>query len=136
MDELFTGNGFLTEKGNSFISDFRYSLHQIMQSDEVSEMTESELRTLESNLHKLVGDAISKYIARIIQFTHELNAMTDKQFYTFLKNKYGKNWMLQSLVKEERDRLPRADLQKIANNNKYLSEDLKKYFIQNGVRFK
>lgn len=36
-----------------------------------------------------------------------LNEMTDEEFYSFLKEKYGDMWMLVTLTPEEFDRLPR-----------------------------
>jgi hypothetical protein len=136
MSKLFTGNGFLTKEGERFTSDFRYGLSQIMSSDEVADMSLGELQTLQSNLAKMVGDAISKRISHNLQLESQMNAMTDEQFYAHLQEKYGDNWILHSLEKEERARLPVPDMQKLADEMKYVGEEIRKHMIQNGVRFK
>jgi len=134
MDKLFAGNRLLTAEGDRLLSDFRYGLIQVMSSDEVSDMSDNELQTLQSSLNKLVGDAISNRMARNMQFANELNAMTDEQFYVHLKDKYGDNWALNSLEKEERARLPLSDLQKLSNTQKYISQAIRQHMISNGVK--
>jgi hypothetical protein len=136
MNKLFTGNGFLTQEGEKFILDFTFGLAQIMGSDEVQDMSDDELRTLQANLAKLVGDAISKKISRNMQLTNELDLMTDEQFMTFLQEKYGDSWFIHSLEKEERARLPIPDLQKVLDEQKHIGEELLKHAISNGVRLK
>lgn len=127
-------NGLLTPKGKEFVSDFRYGLTQIMESDEVREMSSEELNTLQYNLTLLVSNAINKMVDHNKQFISELNAMTDKEFYTHLEEKYGSNWILHSLEKEERERLP--DLQKLADEHKYIGEAIAEHMFSKGVRFK
>ncbi len=136
MSKLFTGNGFLTKEGERFTSDFRYGLEQIMSSDEVGDMSLAELHTLQANLTKMVGDAISKRVSRNMRLENQLAAMTDEEFYAHLKEKYGDNWILHSLEKEERARIPVPDMQKLADEMKYVGEEIHKLMIQNGVRFK
>jgi len=58
--------------------------------------------------------------------------MTDDQFYDFLKEKYGEQWMLVSLTQEEFDRLPRLSAEEIEDLLKQGHKDrleLEKYFI-------
>lgn len=136
MSKLFKSNGSLTEEGERLTSDFRYGLSQIMQSDEVSEMSDDELRALQTNLAKMVSDSISKRLSHNLRLTNKLNAMTDKEFYSHLQEKYGDNWILYSLEKEERARLPISDLQKMLDEMKYIGEEILKHAISNGVRLK
>ncbi len=97
-------------------------------------MSKEELEILQYNLTQLVEEAFDKMLVRNKQFVNELNAMTDKEFYDHLEEKYGSNWILHSLEKEERERLP--DLQKLADENTYIGEAISEYMVQKGVRFK
>lgn len=133
FNKLFS-KGLLTSEGEQFVSDFRYGLTQIMESDEVREMSSEELNTLQYNLTLLVSNAINKMADHNKQFVNELNAMTDKEFYAHLEEKYGSNWILYSLEKEERERLP--DLQKLADEHKYIGEAIVEHMVSKGVRFK
>lgn len=127
-------NGPLTLAGRQFVSDFHYSLTQIMESDEVREMSIEELNTLQYHLTLLVSNAINKMVDHNKKFIDELNAMTDKEFYDHLEEKYGSNWILYSLEKEERERLP--DLQKLSDEHKYIGEAILEHMVSKGVRIK
>jgi hypothetical protein len=134
--KLFTGNGFLTKEGEQFVSDFRYGFAQIMGTDEVSEMSLGELNALQSNLMKLVGDAFAKKVSHNLQLTAKLSEMTDEQFLQHLKEKYGDNWILHGLEKEERQRFGGEMLQQLADENKFVGEAIVKHMRQSGVKFK
>ena len=136
MNSIFTGNGFLSKEGEQFVSDFRYGISQIMESDEVRDMSEQELRVLLSNMQRMVGDAIFERISRAMQLTNELNALTDEQFYAQLQEKYGDNWLLQGLEKEELARLPHGDLQRLANEHKDICVSIRQHMLKHGVKFK
>jgi hypothetical protein len=135
MKDLFKENGSLTEEGERFIIDFQYGLSQIMESDEVQEMSDDQLRTLQSNLMKMIGRVFTIKMSRNLQFLNDLFTLTDEQFYAHLKDKYGDNWIFHSLEKEERERIPLPDLQKIADESKYIGETIIKHMANNGVRF-
>jgi hypothetical protein len=136
MNKLFQENGSLTKEGELFIVEFRHGLLEIAESDEIRDMTDDELRTLQANLAKLVGETIFKRVSRNIQFTNDLCVMSDEQFYAHLNKKYGTCWALHSLEKEERIRFSQADLQKLADDGDFINENIRKYMISKGVRFK
>lgn len=136
MLNLFLENGLLNKAGEKYTSGVRGAIQEIMESDEIRDMNEAELRALQSNLAKMVGDHFGKLIARNMQFVNQLNAMTDEQFYAHLKEKYGDTWILNSLEKEERDRIPAADLQRLADEYHSVGELIRERMVKHGVRFK
>lgn len=89
---MFVGNGELGEDGKRLIADFRYGLTQIMESFELEALSENDLRVLESNLHKLVGDAFTGKISYLLQVDGKLQAMSDQEFEAYLQEKYGSIW--------------------------------------------
>ncbi len=97
----FQGNGFLSEEGKRMLIDFRDALDNILSKDEVREMTFAQVQTLGSNLHKMVGDAISDRISNRMQFANNLEKMTDEQFEAYLEAKYGNIWRFITLNPEE-----------------------------------
>lgn len=135
MRKLFLENGLLSPEGEKLASGVRCAITDMMESDDLKDLSEAELRALQSNLAKMVGDAFGKYIARNIQFINRLNAMTNEEFYSHLKDKYGDNWILHSLEKEERARLPHADLQRLADEHQSIGKAIRKCMIENGVKF-
>lgn len=62
MSKMFKDNGFLTEEGQKVLHSFYYGLNETMATAEVRAMSVQELQVLQSNLAKLVGDALSKAI--------------------------------------------------------------------------
>lgn len=108
----FEGNGFLSEEGKRMLIDIRDNLDNLLSKDEVREMTFAEMQTLGSNLHKMIGDAISDRIASRMQFAAKLEAMTDEQFEAYLEVKYGNVWRFITLAPEELARVrPLTDKQ-------------------------
>jgi hypothetical protein len=112
MSKWFKGNGFLSDEGKEALKNFREAMEEILASEEVEEMKVSELQTLQSNMSKMVGDAVSN----VLQAREEIEAdkrsnplwkLTDEEFYASLKEKYGEKWMLVGLTKEEFARCPR-----------------------------
>jgi hypothetical protein len=112
MSKWFKEGGFLNEEGKRVLIDFRSALDNILSKDEVREMTFSEVQTLGSNLHKMVGDAITDRISARMQFAKALEEMTDEQFEAYLKAKHGSVWNLITLLPEELARVrPLTDKQ-------------------------
>jgi hypothetical protein len=101
MRTIFEDNGQLSEEGKRIFLDFNYGLGQILNSDQVLDMTETQLQTLGIHLLKMIGDTITNRIARKRQFDAKLQAMTDQQFEVYLKDKYSEHWNIHSLEEEE-----------------------------------
>lgn len=97
----FKGNGFLSEEGNRALIDFRYGLDSVMEKDEVRNMTVGEVRTLQANMAKFVGEAFSKHLSRRLQEASALEAMSDKEVVAYLEDKYGAIWRELTLSPEE-----------------------------------
>ena len=62
MSNMFKENGFFSEEGDKVLHSFHYGLNEIMSTVEVRNMSVQELRVLQANLAKLVGDAVSNAI--------------------------------------------------------------------------
>lgn len=104
-NKFFKGNGFLTEEGERFLMEFNYALENIATSDDLRNMTVGEVHTLQANLAKKVGDAISKHLARRLQEANLLAEMSDKEVDKYLTDKYGKIWPELTLTLEEQVRV-------------------------------
>jgi hypothetical protein len=59
---MFKENGFFSKEGDKVLHSFHYGLNEIMSTAEVRNMSVQELRVLQANLAKLVGDAVSNAI--------------------------------------------------------------------------
>jgi hypothetical protein len=59
MTKVFKDNGFLSEEGKKVLQPLHDGLTEVMTSVEVRNMSVQELQTLQANLAKLVGDAVS-----------------------------------------------------------------------------
>jgi hypothetical protein len=136
MKKFFSENGFLTKDGEKFLMGVQDSIRNTMAQDEVHDMTDDELRALGSNMAKMVGEAISMAFSRRFQLEAKMNSMTDEQFYTYLKEKYGDSWMFYSLESEELKRVPISDWNKILKENKYVGEKIRKFVESNKMRLK
>lgn len=117
------------------LSKFRSALEEIMASDEVYEMSQTQLRNLGSTLSKIVGDTICDQIAIRLRATNQFSQMTDAEFENFLKEKYGEHWRFMSLTPEEFARVP-SDLDVILKDASAIGESLFNYLNCNGVRLK
>jgi hypothetical protein len=115
---------------------FRYALEEIMASDEVYEMSQTEVRNLGSALAKVVGDVICDQIAIRLQARNKFFKMTDEEFENFLKEKYGKHWVFMSLTPEEFERVPSLDLDTLLKDISSVGESLANVLNCNGVRIK
>lgn len=104
-NKWFKGNGFLTEEGERALIDFNYALESIISHDDVRNMSMGELHTLQANLAKKVGDAVSNHISRRLREATTLSEMTDKEVDEFLTDKYGAIWPHLTLSPEERVRV-------------------------------
>lgn len=136
MNKMFKENGDLTADAKRMLMDFNYGLSQVMASDGAHDMTESELLLLGTHLHKLIGDTITNRIVNKRQFQKMLDALTDEQFDTYLKDKYGETWFIHSLEEEELKRVPLPDLQKLADEMASVAQNVAMYMDSNGVRLK
>jgi len=59
MTKMFKENGWLSEEGKKVLQPLHDGLMEVMSSPEVRNMSVQELRTLQANLAKLVGDTMS-----------------------------------------------------------------------------
>lgn len=59
MNKMFKDNGFLSEDGRKVLQPLYDGLVEVMSSPEVRAMSVQELQTLQANLAKLIGDAMS-----------------------------------------------------------------------------
>lgn len=108
----FKGNGFLSEEGQSAFLEIRTQLENLLDSDEVRDMSVQELHILGSCLAKLTGDAISSKIVRRQKISQDFDKMTDKEFYAHLTDKYGEEvWQFSVLSPEELARCPAPSLE-------------------------
>lgn len=106
MSKLFQENGFLNKDGERAVFLLKNKLEDILDHDDVRNMSVQELYVLQSNLMKLVADAMSNKIANRQKITNEYAHMTDDEFYAYLKDKYGDLWQFMSLTPEEISRIP------------------------------
>ena len=111
MSKWFKENGFLSDDGKEALKDFQRALDEILISDEVEEMSQGELQTLQSNMAKMVGDTVSSVFRSRAEVeadkrNNPLWKLTNEEFYASLKAKYGDGWQLVGLTKEELNRCP------------------------------
>jgi hypothetical protein len=132
---FFNDNGFLSEEGKRMLLEFNTAIENLMATDEVDDMSETEIRALGSVLAKIVGDVISNRISRKLQENVKFEAMSDDDFETYLKNKYGDNWVFMTLTPEEFKRVPTLDLDKLFKDIHTIGQSLMDYLNTNGVRY-
>lgn len=134
MSKAFDEKGNFSEEGKRLCIDLRYGLEQLMSSDEVKEMNENELHILGGLLAKMVGEAVSNRISFKRHLQGSLDAMSDEQFESYLKEKYGTIWNLVTLTEEEYRRCPTLSQEKIEELLKKGAEKVG-HPPCNGVRF-
>lgn len=59
---FFKENGFLSSDGETLVSEFKTALSNMLASSEVQNMDKSQIRILNSNLNKIVGEMISNHL--------------------------------------------------------------------------
>lgn len=127
--ELVSETGFLTSKGKELADQKVFQgakeLLDMMQ-------TEIELRIMAGILSKHIGDLVANKIAeKSAAQKNPLFNMSDEEFELFLKAKYGENYPLMSLTKEELERCPALDDEKVrkawADGLKAFQEAMKAY---------
>jgi hypothetical protein len=64
MNKLIRQDGFFSEDGRNFVNPFNQELSKIFSSEEVKNMSTSELRVLGSLLHKAIGDAVINSLSK------------------------------------------------------------------------
>lgn len=136
MRKIFNDDASLTEEGKSIFLDFNIGLSRAMHSDQAHDMGEDELLILSTHMHKVIGDAITNRISCKRQLKAKLQVMTDQEFDTYLKAKYGDNWFIHGLEPEELARVPLSDFQKLADEMTSVSQEIMKHMNCNGVRLK
>lgn len=105
FNKFYTEELLLTEDGKELLNPLKNSLEKLFSSKEISSMSESEKRIFCDSVANLVGTFLSN-----VRQTHKNEnpffLMSDDQFKEYLQNKYGPNYILKSLTKEEFDRVP------------------------------
>ena len=108
----FKENGVLSQEGERAFIEIRDEVDNFLDQDEVQDMSISELQTLGSCIAKFVADRIHNKISHRHQVTNKLEAMTDDEFYDYLKEKYGEHiWQFCTLTPEELARCPVPSLE-------------------------
>ena len=133
--KFFNDNGFLSEDGKRMLLEFNTAIDNLLATDEVDDMSETEIRAMGSVLAKTIGDAIANRISRKLQEKNKFESMSDDDFEVYLKNKYGDNWAFMTLTPEEFERVPTLDLDKLFKDMQDIGESLMKHLNSNGVRF-
>ena len=105
MSHYFNENGSLSEEGKTFLTNFRSGLEMLFDTDELRELTECELRMLQSNMIELISTKFSNRIASKIYKANKFANLTDQEFEDYLKNKYGNMYPFMSLTEEELHRV-------------------------------
>lgn len=117
--KLFTESGFLSQYGKET---FEQSLDKEIKAILNTATSEEELRLLGSLISNRVGNMVADCIVARKQKANQFQSMTDEQFESYLKTKYGDRWMLVSLTPEEFERCPVPSKEEI---NKVMEEGRK-----------
>jgi hypothetical protein len=105
MSKLCKETGFLTEDGSKLTNGFKKSLDNLLSTKDVNDMSVEEIRTFGCNLMSMVADRISNKMLNVQKKKLMFDEMSDKEFDSYLKNKYGKYYMFVSLTDEEFSRI-------------------------------
>jgi hypothetical protein len=97
MNKLLKETGVLTDHGQEVVHDFKATLKNLLEKEEVNALNVSETRTLGSVLNAILGNAITNQIMEV----DKLTCLTKESLPEYLVTKYGKNWGFSSLTKEE-----------------------------------
>jgi hypothetical protein len=100
-NELVKEGGVLSDYGKGFLKRLTDNLESALSSEEVRSMSVSQLRTFGGILAKLIGDAVSNRMEIKSNYENRFSIMSDNEFETYLKNKYGEKWTLTPLSKDE-----------------------------------
>lgn len=135
MNKYFKDNAQLTDEGKQVLKPLSEALEQIFGTQTVKDMSVQEIETLASNMAKMVADFVfDKKIVKN-EIVKKFNEMTDEQFEAYLKAKYGPQYMLVGLTKEELDRVPplsKEDLKKAMEEGRQAYKAV--YESRSGVR--
>jgi len=116
-NQLINESGFLTPLGKKWIDDkVLPNIIEILNDME----TENQMQIVGGVLSKQIGDTIADKLLERAQRRQFLVDMSDEEFETHLKNKYGDNYTAITLTKEELERVF-----KIEKIKKALEEGLK-----------
>ncbi len=101
MSKWFKENGFLDDEGKKALAGLKEALEGVLASPEGKSLSDNELQTLQANVANMVGNIFSNAIQARSEEAEMLNHMTDEQFDSFLQEKYGNQWMLTVLTRQE-----------------------------------
>lgn len=102
---IFTETCGLNDEGKLVAAPLCKALKDIFETNEVKDMSSSEIRAFGATLSKIVGDTISNKLQEKLDKNIEVFKMTDGQFIDHLKSKYGPHYMLRTVTEEEYNRL-------------------------------
>jgi hypothetical protein len=129
----FKDNGFLNDEGKEALASFQKALDKVMTLAEAQDMSMAEFQTLQGNMAKMVGDQFTNFFQAKREIAKKFSDMTDAQFESYLKEKYGDRWMLVSLTKEEFARVPPIP-QEVLDKTAEEVRNLREAFCFGGVR--
>ena len=86
MSKLYKENGFLSEYGEDTFSQYLDKEINVLLN---SAKNENELRLIGSLIYKRVGDILADRIRDKNRIKSKFDAMSNEEFYSYLKNKYG-----------------------------------------------
>ena len=104
MAKLFKETGALTPEGEQLLRPIVLALEDMFETDEFSKMPEQQVRILQTQLMKLLGDKFCDTLVSKAQRAGRYFEMTDEEFETHIKTKYGDVWMWMTLEPEEMSR--------------------------------
>lgn len=113
MSKWFKENGFLSDEGKKALAGLKETLEGVLASPEGRDLTDNELQALQANVANMVGNLFSNTLQARSEESKMLDRMTDEQFELYLFEKYGDNWMLVSLTKQEQIRSSAAFARRI-----------------------
>lgn len=102
----FKETGVFTNDGESLTLEFKTAIDVLFDTEEVQDLTVSEIRLLGTNMMAMVADRVARRIAHKQQVANKLEAMSDKEFEEYLEEKYGSVWRFISLPVDELNRVP------------------------------
>ena len=108
--DLINESGFLTPRGKELIEQ-----EVLPNAEKFLDMmeTEVELRIMSGILAKHIGDMVATKVVELANKQKPFFNMSDEDFETYLKSKYGEEYILVSLTKEELERCPQLDEEKL-----------------------
>ncbi len=130
MNKLIDDAGFLNEAGKKATNNFKNVVKDLLNSNEVKNLSPMELKIFGGTLIKIIGDLICDKTSKEEIKENKFSSMTNEEFDFYLKNKYGSGWQFVVLEEDELKRLPPINQkefflklkefrEKVINFNKY-----------------